>query len=150
MQCHGEAIVSFFFPVPTVDLASRNQAFAEGREWPKVAYRQCTRPEEVRHDDVTRATRVLEFNQLQLSQHLCATVCHLVVMLFACFARTAWSECMNGFVKDKSSRWLHSQCFRGYERAVSDGKLYACISSLHRWAFSGPRRSNDSKPSQEY
>ena len=24
------------------------------------------------------------------------------------------------------------------------------ISSLHRWAFSGPRCSNDSKPSHEY
>ena len=60
------------------------------------------------------------------------------------------SECMNGFVKDYSSRWVHSQCFRGYERAVSDGKLYAYISSFHRWAFSGPRCSNDSKPSHEY
>ena len=45
---------------------------------------------------------------------------------------------------------LHSQCFHGYERAVSDGKLYAYISALRRWAFSGPRRSNDSKPSHEY
>ena len=28
-----------------------------------------------------------------------ATVCHLLVVMFAGFTRTAWSECMNGFVK---------------------------------------------------
>ena len=35
------------------------------------------------------------------------------------------------------------QCVRGYERAVSDRKIYAYIFSLHSWAFSGPQRSND-------
>ena len=32
---------------------------------------------------------------------------------------------------------------------VSDEKFFAYYFLLHRWAFSGPQRSNDSKPSQE-
>ena len=50
------------------------------------------------HDDVTRAPQVSECNKRRLSRHLCPMDCHLLVLLFAGFARTALCECINGFV----------------------------------------------------
>ena len=54
----------------------------------------------MRNDDVTRAGRVSECNEKRLSLHLCVRDCHLLVTLLATLARTAWFECMNGYLID--------------------------------------------------
>ena len=90
------------------------------------------------------------FNPIMAESAPCAAVCHLLVMLFACFTKTAWSECMNGLVKGLIFTLVILTVFRDYERAVSDGNFMP----VYPHFIGGPSRGLDAqtivKPSQEY